>query len=67
MSFFNVSICGRVVTVVDFKPLAPHRYGFEYRQGLWILSCKEAIQLAIVPKIISLILKNGWVGLAHFT
>jgi hypothetical protein len=32
--------------VVDFKPLAPHRCGFESRQGLWILSCEEAIQLA---------------------
>jgi hypothetical protein len=30
---------GRVVKVVDFKPLAPHRCGFESRQGLWILSC----------------------------
>jgi hypothetical protein len=34
-----------VVKVVDFKPLAPHRCGFESRQGLWILSCEEAIQL----------------------
>jgi hypothetical protein len=37
---------GRVVMVVDFKPLAPHRCGFESQQGLWILSCEEAIQLA---------------------
>jgi hypothetical protein len=36
---------GRVVKVVDFKPLAPHRCGFESQQGLWILSCEEAIQL----------------------
>jgi hypothetical protein len=33
---------GRVVKVVDFKPLAPHRCGFESRQGLLILSCEEA-------------------------
>jgi hypothetical protein len=26
--------------------LAPHRCGFESRQGLWILSCEEAIELA---------------------
>jgi hypothetical protein len=32
-----------VVKVVDFKPLAPHRCGFESRQGL---SGEEAIQLA---------------------
>jgi hypothetical protein len=35
-----------VVKVVDFKPLVPHLCGFESRQGLWILSCEEAIQLA---------------------
>jgi hypothetical protein len=29
-----------------FKPFAPHRCGFESGQGLWILSCEEAIQLA---------------------
>jgi hypothetical protein len=32
--------------VVDFKPLAPHHYGFKSQQGLWILSYKKAIQLA---------------------
>jgi hypothetical protein len=37
---------GRVLKVVDFKPLAPHRCGFESRQAIWILSCEEAIQLA---------------------
>jgi hypothetical protein len=36
-------VFGRVVKVVDCKPLAPHRCWFESRQGLWILSCKEAI------------------------
>jgi hypothetical protein len=35
-----------VVKVVDLKPLAPHHCGFESPQGLWILSCEEAIQLA---------------------
>jgi hypothetical protein len=35
-----------VVKVVDFKPLAPYRCGFESLQGLWILSCEQAIQLA---------------------
>jgi hypothetical protein len=39
-------VLGRVVKVVDFKPLSLHRCGFEYRHGLWILSCEEAIQLA---------------------
>jgi hypothetical protein len=37
---------GRVVKVVDFKSHAPHRCRFESRQGLWNLSCEEAIQLA---------------------
>jgi hypothetical protein len=36
----------QVVKVVDFKLLAPHHCGFETWQGLWILSCEEAIQLA---------------------
>jgi hypothetical protein len=36
-----------VVKVVDFKPLAPHSCGFESRQGLWILSYEEAIQLHV--------------------
>jgi hypothetical protein len=35
-----------VAKVVDFKPFAPHSCGFESQQGLWILSCEEAIQLA---------------------
>jgi hypothetical protein len=38
-------VCGRVVKVFVFKPLAPHGCEFESRQGLWILSCEEAIQL----------------------
>jgi hypothetical protein len=43
---------GRVVKVVDFKPLAPHRCGFESR--LWILSCEEAIQLAYGTSVVIL-------------
>jgi hypothetical protein len=45
---------GVVVKVVDFKPLAPHRCGFESRQGLWILSCEEAIQLAYGTSVVLL-------------
>ena len=36
----------RVFKVVDFRPLAPYRCEFESRQGLWIISCEEAIKLA---------------------
>jgi hypothetical protein len=43
---FTWGVRGRVVKVVDFKPLAPHHCGFESQQGLWILSYEEAIQLA---------------------
>jgi hypothetical protein len=39
-------VSGRVVNVIDFKSLVPHRCGFESRQGLLIVSCEEAaIQL----------------------
>jgi hypothetical protein len=47
-------ICGRVVKVIDFIPLAPHRCGFESRQGLWILSCEEAIQLVYGMSVVLL-------------
>jgi hypothetical protein len=43
-----------VVKVVDFKSLAPHRCGFESRQGLWILSCEEAFQLAFGTSVVLL-------------
>jgi hypothetical protein len=43
-----------VVKVVDFKPLAPYRCGFESRQGLWILSCEEVIQLAYGTSVVLL-------------
>jgi hypothetical protein len=39
---------------VDFKPLACHRCGFESRQGLWILSCEGAIQLAYGTSVVLL-------------
>jgi hypothetical protein len=39
-------VCVCVVKVVDFKPLAPHRCGFESQRGLLILSCLGAIRLA---------------------
>jgi hypothetical protein len=41
-------IRGRVVNVVDIKPHDPHRSVFESIQGLWILSCEEATQLAYI-------------------
>jgi hypothetical protein len=44
----------RVVKVVDFKPLAPYRCGFESQQGLWINSCKEANQLAYGMSVVLL-------------
>jgi hypothetical protein len=43
-----------VVKVIDFKPLAPHRCGFESRQGLLVLSCEEAIQLAYRMSVVLL-------------
>jgi hypothetical protein len=45
---------GRVVKVVDFKPLSPHHCGLESLQGLWILSCEEAIQLAYGTSVVLL-------------
>jgi hypothetical protein len=43
-----------VIKVVDFKPLAPHRCGFESQQDLWILSCEEVIQLAYGMSVVLL-------------
>jgi hypothetical protein len=43
-----------VAKVVDFKPLALHRCGFKSRQGLLILSCEEAIQLAYGTSVVLL-------------
>jgi hypothetical protein len=39
---------------LTFKTLAPHRCGFESRQGLWILSCEEAIQLVYGTSLVLL-------------
>jgi hypothetical protein len=44
-TILDLGVSGRVAKVVDFKPLAPHRSGFESLQGLWILLLEEAIQL----------------------
>jgi hypothetical protein len=35
-------------------PLAPQRCGYESRQGLWILSCEEATQLAYGTSVVLL-------------
>jgi hypothetical protein len=43
-----------VVKEVDFKPLAPQCCGFESRQGIWILSYEEAIQLAYGMTVVQL-------------
>jgi hypothetical protein len=42
--FYWRGFCGRVVKVVNFKPLAPYRCGFESRQGLWIFPCEGPIR-----------------------
>jgi hypothetical protein len=41
-----------MVKVVDFKLLAPHRCRFKSQQGLWIISCEEAIQLAYGTSVV---------------
>jgi hypothetical protein len=43
-----------VVKVVYFKPLAPHRCGFESLHELSILSCEEAIKLAYGTSVVLL-------------
>jgi hypothetical protein len=57
-SFSNLNqlrdVTGRVVKVIDFKPLAPHRCGFESLHGLWILSCEEAIKLVYGMSVVLL-------------
>jgi hypothetical protein len=50
----DVGVRGRVVKVVNFKPLVLHRCGFEYRQKLWIFSCEEAIQLVYGTSVVLL-------------
>jgi hypothetical protein len=46
----KLGIRGRVIKVVDFKPLAPHRCGFESRKGL----CKETIHVAYRMSVVLL-------------
>ena len=55
--FFGACVTGVVVRVADLnlnfdlESLAPHCCGFEYRQGLWILSCAYRSSVVIlVPK-----------------
>jgi hypothetical protein len=45
---------GRVDELVDFSTLAPHRCGFKSQQGLWILTCVEASQLAYGTSVVLL-------------
>jgi hypothetical protein len=52
--FYSIGVRGQVVKVVDFKPFAPHHCGFGSGQGLWILSCDEAIQLAYGTSVVLL-------------
>ena len=48
------SVLGRVVRVVGLKLLAIHRCGFESRQGRWILSFEESVQLAYGASVVQL-------------
>jgi hypothetical protein len=58
---------GWVVMVINFKPLALDRCSFESRQGIWMLSWKEAIELAYRTSVVLLrclfvpeIMKGTW-------
>jgi hypothetical protein len=56
-----------VIKVIDFKPFAPHRCGFESWQGLWNIAFEEAIQLAygtsvVLPRCPFLPWNNAWKG-----
>ena len=64
-------------SVKSSRPLAPHRFGFESRHGLWIISCEDAIQLVyemsvvllrcqVVPEIMSHKLRSSPVKLGTF-
>jgi hypothetical protein len=57
-SCWNIKSCGasvgQVVKFFQFKPLAPHCYGFDFYQGLWILSCEEVIQPAYKMSVVLL-------------
>jgi hypothetical protein len=50
----NILILLYLSYILDFKPLAPHRCGFESRQELWVLSCEEAIQLVYGSSVVLL-------------
>jgi hypothetical protein len=43
---------GRSRMVKVLKPLAPHRCGFKFRKGLWILSCEEAMKLGYGTSVV---------------
>jgi hypothetical protein len=47
-------IASQCTILYTLAPLAPHRCGFESRQGLWILLCEEAIQLAYGMSVVLL-------------
>jgi hypothetical protein len=49
-------ICDNQVTIYEpiQIPFAPHHCGFQSWQGLWILSCEEAIQLAYGASVVLL-------------
>jgi hypothetical protein len=60
-------VLGSVGMVLDFKPYAPHVLRFLSRKGLWILSCKKAIQLAyrmsvVLPLVPSHVWNSAWKG-----
>ena len=50
----DTGVRGRLVRVVDIDSLSPDCCGFESCQGLWILSCEEAIQLAYGVSVVLL-------------
>ena len=45
VSAYAMGVRSRLARVVDLDSLSSHRCGFEFRQGLWILPCDEAIQV----------------------
>jgi hypothetical protein len=49
----NGGVGDRVVKVVDFKPLALHRCGFESRRRL--LLCEEATQVAFGTSVVQFV------------
>ena len=45
--YFNGTVKFRYKDLVDLESLVPHHCGFESCQGIWFLTCKEAIQLRL--------------------